>query len=30
VQRWAIRGEQLELFDAAGNRVALLESLYLR
>ncbi len=28
--RWAIRGEQLDLFDAAGTRVALFESVYLR
>lgn len=30
VTRWVIRGEQLDLFDAAGNRVALLESRYLQ
>lgn len=28
--RWSIRGEQLDLFDAQGKRVALLESVYLR
>lgn len=28
--RWAIRGEQLDLFDAAGTRIALFESVYLR
>lgn len=28
-RRWAIRGEQLDLFDAAGKRVALFESRYL-
>lgn len=28
--RWAIRGEQLDLFDAAGQRIALFESVYLR
>jgi putative lipoprotein len=30
VDRWAIRGEQLDLFDASGTRIALLESVYLR
>jgi putative lipoprotein len=30
VTRWGIRGEQLDLFDAAGKRVALFESVYLR
>lgn len=29
-RRWAIRGEQLDLFDAEGARVALFESVYLR
>lgn len=29
-ERWAIRGEQLDLFDAAGTRIALFESVYLR
>jgi putative lipoprotein len=29
-RRWAIRGEQLDLFDADGQRVALFESVYLR
>jgi putative lipoprotein len=28
--RWAIRGEQLDLFDADGKRIALFESVYLR
>jgi putative lipoprotein len=28
--RWAIRGEQLDLLDADGKRVALFESVYLR
>jgi heat shock protein HslJ len=28
--RWAIRGEQLDLFDATGKRIALFESVYLR
>ncbi|MGC4007850.1 MAG: META domain-containing protein [Pseudomonas sp.] len=29
-QRWAIRGEQLDLFDADGQRIALFESRYLQ
>jgi putative lipoprotein len=29
VTRWAIRGEQLDLFDATGERVASFESVYL-
>lgn len=29
-RRWAIRGEQLDLFDADGQRIAVFESRYLR
>ncbi|MGC4028198.1 MAG: META domain-containing protein [Steroidobacteraceae bacterium] len=29
-RRWAIRGQQLDLFDADGRRIALFESRYLR